>query len=147
MQTPLLLSWPQPFNQKNQQIQKRGSAFFIHRCGWRGPCCILLLIAEAKITSSQQRSSNSWDCRQHHTRKHTALGGFTKDEIFVLASSVDSHMTSNPSRMWYYVMFPHWMSVMFSWVSHICGNAMLSMSLDPVVSLLLWGVISTGYQR
>jgi hypothetical protein len=32
-QTPLLLSRPQQFNQKNQQIQKRGSAFFIHRCG------------------------------------------------------------------------------------------------------------------
>ena len=68
-----------------------------------------------------------------------------KDEIFVSASSVDCHTTSNPSRMRYYVMFPHWMSVMFSWASHICGNAMLSMSLDLVVSLLLWGVISTGY--
>jgi hypothetical protein len=33
MQTPLLLSRPQQFNQKNQQILKRGSAFFIHRCG------------------------------------------------------------------------------------------------------------------
>jgi hypothetical protein len=32
-QTPFLLSRPQQFNQKNQQIQKRGSAFFIHRCG------------------------------------------------------------------------------------------------------------------
>jgi hypothetical protein len=32
-QTPLLLSQPQQFNQKNQQILKRGSAFFIHRCG------------------------------------------------------------------------------------------------------------------
>jgi hypothetical protein len=32
-QTPLLLSRPQQFNQKNQQIQKRGSTFFIHRCG------------------------------------------------------------------------------------------------------------------
>jgi hypothetical protein len=32
-QTPLLLSQPQQFNQKNQQIQKRGSTFFIHRCG------------------------------------------------------------------------------------------------------------------
>jgi hypothetical protein len=42
---------------------------------------------------------------------------------------------------------PHWMSVMFSWASHICGNTMLSMSLNPVVSLLLWGVISIGYQR
>jgi hypothetical protein len=31
--TPLLLSRPQQFNQKNQQILKRGSAFFIHRCG------------------------------------------------------------------------------------------------------------------
>jgi hypothetical protein len=30
---PLLLSQPQQFNQKNQQILKRGSAFFIHRCG------------------------------------------------------------------------------------------------------------------
>jgi hypothetical protein len=26
---------------------------------------------------------------------------------------------------------------------HICGSAMLSMSIDPVVSLLLWEVIST----
>jgi hypothetical protein len=33
MQTPLLLLRPQQFNQKNQQILKRGSAFFIHRCG------------------------------------------------------------------------------------------------------------------
>jgi hypothetical protein len=32
-QTPLLLSRPQQFNQKNQQILKRGSTFFIHRCG------------------------------------------------------------------------------------------------------------------
>jgi hypothetical protein len=32
-QTPLLFSRPQQFNQKNQQILKRGSAFFIHRCG------------------------------------------------------------------------------------------------------------------
>ena len=52
-----------------------------------------------------------------------------------------------PFRMRYYVMLPHWMSVMFSWASHICGNSMLSMSLDPVVSLLLWGVIYTGYHR
>jgi hypothetical protein len=33
MQTPLLLSRLQQFNQKNQQILKRGSAFFIHKCG------------------------------------------------------------------------------------------------------------------
>jgi hypothetical protein len=32
-QTPLLLSRLQQFNQKNQQILKRGSTFFIHRCG------------------------------------------------------------------------------------------------------------------
>jgi hypothetical protein len=32
-QTPLLLSRPHQFNQKNQQILKRGSTFFIHRCG------------------------------------------------------------------------------------------------------------------
>jgi hypothetical protein len=32
-QTPLLLSRPQQFNQKNQHILKRESAFFIHRCG------------------------------------------------------------------------------------------------------------------
>jgi hypothetical protein len=36
-------------------------------------------------------------------------------------------------------MFPHWMSVMFSWANHICGSAMLFMSLDPVVSLFLLG--------
>ena len=32
---------------------EEGSAFFIHRCGWKGPHCILLLIAEARGTSSQ----------------------------------------------------------------------------------------------
>ena len=30
-------------------------------------------------------------------------------------------------------------------LGHVCGDAMLFMSLDPVVSLLLWGVISTEY--
>jgi hypothetical protein len=34
MQTPLLLLRPHQFNQKNQQILKRGSTFFIHICGW-----------------------------------------------------------------------------------------------------------------
>jgi hypothetical protein len=81
----------------------------------------------------------------HHN--HTTSGGFAKDEIFVSANSVDCHMTSNPSRMRYYVMLAHWMSVMFSWESHICGNTMLFMSLDPTMSLFLWGVISTEYQR
>ena len=44
-------------------------------------------------------------------------------------------------------MLRHWMSVMFSWANHICGDPMLFMSFDPVVSLLLLGVISTEYQR
>jgi hypothetical protein len=94
---------------------------------------------EARRTSSQQGSSNSWDYRQHHTHNHTTLGGFARDEIFMSASNVDCHMISNPSRMMYYVMLPHWMFVMFSWASHICGSVMLSMSLDPVASLLLSG--------
>jgi hypothetical protein len=55
----------------------------------------------------------------------------------MLANSVYFHMASNPSRMRYYVMLPRWMYVMFSWANHICGSAMLSISLDPVVSLLL----------
>jgi hypothetical protein len=88
-----------------------------------------------------------FDCRQHHTHNDTTSGGFSKDEIFMSANSVDCHMVSSPSRMRYYVMFPHWMSVMFSWANHICGSAMLFMSLDPTVSLLLWGVISIEYQR
>jgi hypothetical protein len=54
-------------------------------------------------------------------------------------NNVDCHKTSNPSRMSYYVMFPHWMSVMFSWASHKCGSAILFMRLDPVVSLTLGG--------
>jgi hypothetical protein len=73
------------------------------------------------------------------------IGWLHKDEISMSANNVDCHMTSNPSRMRYYVMFPHWMSVMFSWANHICGSTMLFMSLDPVVSLFLWGVISTEY--
>jgi len=75
--TPLLLLRPQQFNLKNQQILKRGRAFFIHRCWWRGPHCILLLIEEARKISSQQRSSNSWDCWQHHTCNHTTSGGLS----------------------------------------------------------------------
>jgi hypothetical protein len=67
------------------------------------------------------------------------IGWLRQGQIFVSANSVDCHMTSNPSRMRYYVMFPHWMSVMFFWANHICGSTMLFMSLDPVVSLLLWG--------
>ena len=51
-QTPLLLSRPKKFNQKNQEILKRGSTFFIHMCGWRGPHYILFLIVESKRTSS-----------------------------------------------------------------------------------------------
>jgi hypothetical protein len=65
----------------------------------------------------------------------------------MLANNVDFHMTSNPSRMRYYVMFFHWISMIFSWANHICESAMLSISLELVVSLLLSGVISTGYHR
>jgi hypothetical protein len=75
------------------------------------------------------------------------IGWLRQGRDLVSANSVDYHTTSNPSRMRYYVMLPHWMSVMCSWANHICGDAMLFMSLDPVVSLLLWGVISTEYQR
>jgi hypothetical protein len=60
----------------------------------------------------KQRSSSSCIFRQHHTRNHTTLYGFTKDEIFVSASSVTCPMTSSPSRMRYCVMFPHWKYVM-----------------------------------
>jgi hypothetical protein len=146
-QTPLLLSRPQQFNQKNQQILKRGSDLFHSQMWVKGTPLHLLLIVEARRTSSQQRSSNSWDCRQHHTHSHTTSSGSGKDEISVSTNNVNCHTTSNPSRMRYYVMFPHWMSVMFSWANHICGDPMLFMSLDPVVSLLLQGVISTEYQR
>jgi hypothetical protein len=75
------------------------------------------------------------------------IGWLRQGRDLVSTNSVDCHTASNPSRMRYYVMFPHWMSVMFSWANHICGDAMLFMSLDPVVSLLLWGVISIEYQR
>jgi len=146
-QTPLLFLRPQQFNQKSQQIMKRGSTFFIHRCGWRGPHCILLLIAEARRTSSQQSLSNNWDCRQNHTCNHTTSGGFASDKISMSIDSVDCHMASNPLRMRNYVMLPHWISVMFFWANNICGSTMLLMSLDSIVSLLLWGIISTRYQR
>jgi hypothetical protein len=59
------------------------------------------------------------------------IGWLCQGRDLVSANSVDFHTTSNPSRMRYYVMFPHWMSVMFFWANHICGSAMLFMSLDP----------------
>jgi hypothetical protein len=126
---------------------EEGEHLFHSQMWVKGTPLHLLLIVEARRTSSQQRSSNSWDCRQHHTRNHTTSGGFARDEIFVSTNSVDCRTTSNPSRMRYYVMFPHWMFEMFSWANHICGNAMLFMSLDSAVSFLLWGVISIEYQR
>jgi hypothetical protein len=145
-QTPLLLS--RPTIQPEEPIDPEEGEHLFHSQMWvKGTRCILLLIEEARRTSSQQRSSNNWDCRQHHTRNHTTSGGFAKEKIFVSANNVDCHTTSSPSRMRYYVMLPQWMSVMFSWANHICGSTMLFMSLDPVVSLLLWGVISTEYQR
>jgi hypothetical protein len=41
---------------------EEGEPFSFTDVGEGDPCCILLLIAEARRTSSQQRSSNSWDC-------------------------------------------------------------------------------------
>ena len=76
-------------------------------------------------------------CRQHHTHSHTTSGGFARDNINVSPSSVDFHTTSNPSRMRYYVMLPHYMYVMFSWANHICGRVMLFKSIELVVSFLL----------
>jgi hypothetical protein len=116
---------------------EEGERLFHSQMWLKGTPLHLFLIAEARRTSSQQRSSNSWDCQKHHTHSHTTSGGFAKNEIFVSANSVDCHMASNPSRMRYYVMFPHWMFVMFSWANHICGSTTLFMSLNPVVSLFL----------
>ena len=147
MQNPLLLWKPQQYNEKNQMILRRGSASSIHRCECRGPPCILLLITKGRRITSQQRSSRSWICRQHHTCNHTTSYGFTRDEIFMSANNVSYHTTSSPSRMRYCVMFPHWKSMMFCYANHICGGIMLFMSLDPITSLLLWGVIPIGYQR
>jgi hypothetical protein len=86
---------------------EEGEHLFHSQMWVKGTSHHLLLIAEARRTSSQQRSSNNWDCQQHHTRNHTTSGGFSKDEVFVSTNSVDCHTTSNPSRMRYYVMFPH----------------------------------------
>ena len=36
-------------------------------------------------------------------------------------------------------MFPLLMFVMLFWANHICGNVKFFMSLDPVLSILLWG--------
>jgi hypothetical protein len=86
---------------------EEGEHLFHSQMWVKGTPLHFIVDMEARRTSSQQRSSNSWDCRQHHTHNHTTSGGFARDEIFVSANSVDCHTTSNPSRMRYYVMFPH----------------------------------------
>jgi len=146
-QTPLPLSQPQQANQKHQRILKRVGKYSIQRWGWRGYHFISLLIEEDKITSSQWRYSNNCNFQQHHTRSHTTLDGFTRDEISMSANSVACPTESNPSTMRYFFMLPHRLFVTFFWSSHICGSTILFMSLDPVVSLLLCGLISIGYQR
>jgi hypothetical protein len=73
--------------------------------------------------------------------------GLSRDDTFLSASSVAYPTTSIPSKMRYYVMFPHLKYVMLFQDNHICGNITLFMSLGPIVSLLLWGVSSIGYQR
>jgi hypothetical protein len=75
------------------------------------------------------------------------IGWLHQGRDLVSSSNVACPMASNPSRMRWCVMFPLLMSVMLFWANHICGNVMLFMSLDPVVSLLLWGVNSIGYRR
>jgi hypothetical protein len=75
----------------------------------------------------------------HPQPYHTTSNGFARDELFVSANSAAYHTTSSPSRMRYNVTFPHCKSVMFCYTNHICGSVMLFMSLDPIVSLLLWG--------
>jgi hypothetical protein len=76
-QTPLLLS-TRAIQPEEPTDPEEGERLFHSQMWVKGTRCILLLITESRKTSSQQRSSNSWDCRQHHTCSHTTLGGFSQ---------------------------------------------------------------------
>jgi hypothetical protein len=93
---------------------KEGESLFHSHMWVKGtPLHFIVDSRSQKNLISQQRSSSNWIFQQHHTHNHTTSGGFSKDEIFALANSVACPMTSSPSRMRYYVMFPQWKFVMF----------------------------------
>jgi hypothetical protein len=75
--------------------------------------------------------------QKNEIHSHTISGGSTKDEISVSTNSVSFPMESSPSSMRYCVIFPHLNFVIFFYDRHICGNVMLYMIIDLVVSLLL----------
>jgi hypothetical protein len=95
------------------------------------------LIAVARRTSSQQRSSGGWPYRQRRTHIPTPLDGSAKEAISMSTNSVDCHTTSSPSKTRYCVMFLLSKFVMLFWANLIYGNVMLYMSLGLVVLLLL----------
>jgi hypothetical protein len=134
-QVPLFL--PPSSSLMNQTIHKKASTFSIRRCGKKVPHCTSSLIAVARRTSSQWRSSSGWTYRKCCTRIPTPLDGSAKEAISVSSNSVNCHMASIPSKTRYCVMFLLLKFVMFFWANLIYGNAMLYMSLGLVVLLLL----------
>jgi hypothetical protein len=116
---------------------EEGECLFHSQMWVKAPRCTSSLIAVAKRTSSQQRSSSGWPCRKHHTHNPTPLDGSTKEAISASANSVDCHTTSSPSKTRYCVMFLLSKFVMFFWAKLIYGNVMLYMSLGLLVLLLL----------
>ena len=120
----------------NQTSQKE-SASSIHRCGYKAPHCSSLLIAVARRTSSQRRSSSGWPWHQRRTHNPTPLDGSAKEAISASANSVDYHMASSLSKTRYCVMLPLLKFVMFFWTNHIYENAILYMILSLKVLLLL----------
>lgn len=70
----------------------------------------------------------SWTYWPHYTHIHRSLGGFTKDEISVLANSAAFPTSSSPSWMSNYVMLLLLKFVMCYYANHTCGRITLCMS-------------------
>jgi hypothetical protein len=98
-QTPLLLSRPQQFNQKNLVDPEEGERLFHSQMWVKGTLLHFIVDSGSQKNLISSEVIKNWGCRQHHTHIHTTLGGFTRDEISVSANSVTYPMASNPSRM------------------------------------------------
>jgi hypothetical protein len=116
---------------------EEGESLFHSQIWVKGTLLHFIIDRGIQRTSSQQRFSSRWPCRQCHTHNPTPLDGSTKEVISTSTNSVDCHTTSIPSKMRYCVMFLLSKFVMLFWANLIYGNIMLYMSLGLVVLLLL----------
>jgi hypothetical protein len=146
-QTPLLLSRPQQFNQKNQQISEEGERLFHSQMWVKGtPLHFIVDSGSQKNLISAEVVKQLGLSTTPHPQPYN-IGWLCQGRDLCVSQQCRLSYGIQPFKDEVLCDVPHWMSVMFSWANHICGRRHVIYESRPVVSLLLWGVISIEYQR